>query len=171
MRLLITLFMLAFAQLFLNVAAVASPQAPVNASLHKAEKKSAREDERRKRRPVKTSAPKTYLSAVQKLKLKKQAKVEIASFSRPAGKKKKSAKATRTRYGHQRKTGGADGSASRWRKATWSFSASTAAAPPITLGSISATANLFSRRAPAKIFRSAHCRKITGSATILARVA
>lgn len=101
MRLLITLFMLAFAQLFLNVAA-ASPQAPVNASLHKAEKKSAREDERRKRRPVKTSAKKTRLSAVQKLKLKKQAKVETASLSRPAGEKKKSFKATRKRYGHQR---------------------------------------------------------------------
>lgn len=101
MRLLITLFMLAFAQLFLNVAS-ASPQAPVNASLHKAEKKSAREDERRKRRPVKTSAKKTRLSAVQKLKLKKQAKVETASLARPAGEQKKSVKATRKRYGHQR---------------------------------------------------------------------
>ncbi len=52
MRLLITLFILAFAQLFFNVAS-ASQHAPINASLHNAEKKSAREDERRKRRPVK----------------------------------------------------------------------------------------------------------------------
>ncbi|RPD98358.1 peptidoglycan endopeptidase [Candidatus Pantoea deserta] len=101
MRLLITLFILAFAQLFLNVAS-ASPQTPVNASLHKEEKKSAREDERRKRRPVKTSAKKSRLSPVQKLKQKKQQKIETASLSRPTSKKKTSAKTLRKRYGHQR---------------------------------------------------------------------
>lgn len=77
MRLLITLFILAFAQLFFNVAA-ASPHAPVNASSLKAEKKSAREDERRKRRPVKTTTKKSRLTAVQKFKLKKQSKTDIA---------------------------------------------------------------------------------------------
>ncbi|OQP35073.1 C40 family peptidase [Pantoea latae] len=101
MRLLITLFILAFAQLFLNIAS-ASPQTPVNASLHKAEKKSAREDERRKRRPVKTSAKKSRPSTAQKLKLKKQQKLDTAALSHPASDKKKSAKNTRKRYGHQR---------------------------------------------------------------------
>ncbi|MEO3956910.1 hypothetical protein ABH309_20935, partial [Chromobacterium piscinae] len=64
----------------MNIAS-ASPQAPVNASLHKAEKKSAREDERRKRRPVKTSAKKARPSTAQKLKLKKQKKIETAKLS------------------------------------------------------------------------------------------
>lgn len=101
MRLLITLFILAFAQLFLNVAS-ASPQAPVNASLHKAEKKSAREDERRKRRPVKTSAKKSRLPTAQKTKVKKQQKVETAALSHSSSKPKKSLTSSRKRYGHQR---------------------------------------------------------------------
>ncbi|MCG7366538.1 C40 family peptidase [Pantoea sp. ACRSH] len=102
MRLLITLLILAFAQLFMNIAS-ASPQAPVKASLHKAEKKSAREDERRKRRPVKTSAKKTRPSTAQKLKLKKQKKIETAALSHSAGETKKSLKSSRKqRYGHQR---------------------------------------------------------------------
>lgn len=58
MRLLITLFMLAFAQLFFNLAH-ASPHTPMNASQQKAEKKSASADERRKKRPVKTSEKKS----------------------------------------------------------------------------------------------------------------
>jgi len=102
MRLLITLFILAFAQLFMNIAS-ASPQAPVNASLHKAEKKSAREDERRKRRPVKTSAKKTRSpSGVQKTKVKKQKKIETATLAHSAASTKKSLKSSRKRYGHQR---------------------------------------------------------------------
>ncbi|MGE1561550.1 C40 family peptidase [Pantoea septica] len=101
MRLLITLFILAFAQLFMNIAS-ASPQAPVNASLHKAEKKSAREDERRKRRPVKTSAKKTRSSTAQKLKLKKQKKIETAKLAPSAADTKKTLKSSRKRYGRQR---------------------------------------------------------------------
>ena len=101
MRLLITLFILAFAQLFMNIAS-ASPQAPVNASLHKAEKKSAREDERRKRRPVKTSAKKARSSTAQKLKLKKQKKIETAKLSASAADTKKTLKSSRKRYGRQR---------------------------------------------------------------------
>ncbi len=50
--------MLAFAQLFFNLAH-ASPHTPMNASQQKAEKKSASADERRKKRPVKTSEKKT----------------------------------------------------------------------------------------------------------------
>ena len=73
MRLLITLFILAFTQVFLNVAC-ASPHKPVNASLHNAEKKSAREDERRKRRPVKSSGKKTRTTTMEKLKLKRSKK-------------------------------------------------------------------------------------------------
>jgi murein DD-endopeptidase len=105
MRLIITLFMLAFAQLFFNIAA-ASPHAPVNVSTHKAEKKSARDDERRKRRPVKTVTKKTRLSPVQKLKTKKLKKVELTAKQTPA--KKTSLKTARLsknkkkRYGHQR---------------------------------------------------------------------
>ncbi|MDQ1211246.1 C40 family peptidase [Pantoea anthophila] len=113
MRLIITLFMLAFAQLFFNSAA-ASPHAPVNVSTHKAEKKSAREDERRKRRVVKTATKKTRLSPVQKLKTKKQKKVELTAKQTPA--KKSSLKAARLstkekkRYGHQRLLKNADAS-------------------------------------------------------------
>lgn len=100
MRLLITLIILAFAQLFVNVAS-ASPHAPVNASLHNAEKKSAREDERRKRRPVKTTAKKSRLSTtVQKLKLKKQSKTETALHK--TTRKKSLLKSPAKKYGHQR---------------------------------------------------------------------
>jgi murein DD-endopeptidase len=99
MRLIITLFILAFAQLFFNIAS-ASPQAPVNVSSHKAEKKSAREDERRKRRPLKTSAKKTRVSPVQKLKLKKQKKSELTASHLPAKKSKTLLKtASKKRYG------------------------------------------------------------------------
>lgn len=99
MRLLITLFILAFAQLFFNVAA-ASPHAPVKASLHNAEKKSAREDERRKRRPVKTTVKKSRLTSVQKFKLRKQTKTE-ATLQKTT--RKKSVLKTPVRqYGHTR---------------------------------------------------------------------
>ncbi|MGK3141173.1 C40 family peptidase [Pantoea sp. C2G6] len=104
MRLIITLFMLAFAQLFFNVAA-ASPHKPVNLSTHKAEKKSARDDERRKRRPVKTAAKKSRLSPVQKTKTKKQKKVELTAQQTPAHKtslKTASSTKNKKRYGHQR---------------------------------------------------------------------
>ncbi|HAI07244.1 MULTISPECIES: C40 family peptidase [Pantoea] len=110
MRLIITLFILAFAQLFFNIAS-ASPQAPVNVSSHKAEKKSAREDERRKRRPLKTSAKKTRVSPVQKLKLKKQKKSELTASHLPAKKSKTLLKtASKKRYGHQRLLKTADAS-------------------------------------------------------------
>jgi len=114
MRLLITLFILAFAKLFLNVAS-ASPQTPVNASLHKVEKKSAREDERRKRRTVKASAKKSRSSAEQKssktLKTSKNPSHAVASHktltnatdSHKKLTKKVAANATsKKRYGHQR---------------------------------------------------------------------
>ncbi|MDE1187517.1 MAG: C40 family peptidase [Pantoea sp.] len=100
MRLLITLFMLAFAQLFFNVAS-ASPHAPINASLHNAEKKSAREDERRKRRPVKTSTKKSRLtSSVHKLRLKKSTKTETALHK--TTRRKTLQKSPTKKYGHQR---------------------------------------------------------------------
>ncbi|WP_416412613.1 C40 family peptidase [Pantoea sp. App145] len=100
MRLLITLFMLAFAQLFFNVAS-ASPHAPINASLHNAEKKSAREDERRKRRPVKTSTKKSRLtSSVHKLRLKKPTKTETALHK--TTRRKTLLKSPIKKYGHQR---------------------------------------------------------------------
>jgi len=114
MRLIITLFMLAFAQLFFNTAA-ASPHAPVNVSTHKAEKKSARDDERRKRRTVKTATKKPRVTPVQKLKTKKQKKAELTATQTPA--KKTSLKTARIsklhekkRYGYQRtlKTADAD---------------------------------------------------------------
>lgn len=98
MRLIITLFILAFAQLFFNVAS-ASPHAPVKASQHKVEKKSAREDDRRKRRPVKTAVKKSRLTSVQKLKLKKQKKVELVAHTTSA--KKITLKSSK-RYGRQR---------------------------------------------------------------------
>lgn len=88
MRLLITLFMLAFAQLFFNMAH-ASPHAPINANHHKADSSTpAREDERRKRRPVKANSTKkvkestskrSRLTSVQKLKLKKKPSLQTAS--------------------------------------------------------------------------------------------
>ncbi|WP_243078060.1 C40 family peptidase [Pantoea sp. MQR6] len=99
MRLIITLFILAFAQLFFNVAS-ASPHAPVKASQHKVEKKSAREDERRKRRPVKTAVKKSRLTSVQKLKLKKQKKVELVAHNTSA--KKITLKSSSKHYGRQR---------------------------------------------------------------------
>ncbi|MCE0490779.1 C40 family peptidase [Pantoea sp. Mb-10] len=101
MRLLITLFILAFAQLFFNVAS-ASPHAPVNVSLHKADKKSAREDERRKRRPLKTTAKKSRLTSVQKLKLKKQ--LQTAKAPQKSARKKILLKSPVKKYGHQRPT-------------------------------------------------------------------
>lgn len=110
MRLLITLIMLGFAQLFFNVAH-ASPHAPVNASHHKVDRSTAREDDRRKRRPVKTvstrkvkepvrkkasqSAKNTRLTTAQKSKQKKKAPLTTA-------KKTSAEKLDKKRYGRQR---------------------------------------------------------------------
>lgn len=110
MRLLITLFLLAFAQLFFNVAH-ASPHAPVNASHHKKDAGTpAREDERRKRRPVKasstkkvkeTTSKKSRLISVSKLKLKKKASPATAAVT-PGRYKKKSVNGSKKRYGRHR---------------------------------------------------------------------
>ncbi len=88
MRLLITLFLLAFAQLFFNVAQ-ASPHQPVNADQHKIDKKSARDDDRRKRRQVKTTVKKSRIPVIQKLKLKKKAPQEAVALHIPASQRKK----------------------------------------------------------------------------------
>ncbi|MGB9096193.1 C40 family peptidase [Erwinia sp.] len=116
MRLLITLFMLAFAQLFFNMAH-ASPHAPINANHHKADSATpAREDERRKRRPVKasttkkvkeSSSKKSRLTSVQKFKLKKKpslqtASVQTASVPTSKYKKKSTLNAEKKRYGRHR---------------------------------------------------------------------
>ncbi|URQ62414.1 C40 family peptidase [Pantoea alhagi] len=119
MRLLITLFMLAIAQLFFNVAH-ASPQAPVKASQHKVDKKAARDDDRRKRRTVKTTSKKTRTASVEKNKVKKKSKpaavaasvkksrasvkttsVKTASVKKSSLKKSSSKKGSQ-RYGRQR---------------------------------------------------------------------
>ncbi len=55
MRLIVTLFVLAFTQLFFNVAE-AAPHSHINANGHKNSKKVAIDDSRRKRKPVKTAA-------------------------------------------------------------------------------------------------------------------
>ncbi|WP_158785306.1 C40 family peptidase [Pantoea sp. BAV 3049] len=101
MRLLITLIMLATAQLFLNMAH-ASPHAPINANHHKVDNPTAAsEDQRRKRRPVKaspakktpvkvisgkkvkeSSPKKSRLTSVQKFKLKKRDSLKTASAER-----------------------------------------------------------------------------------------
>ncbi|MGE9552154.1 C40 family peptidase [Erwinia amylovora] len=101
MRLLITLIMLATAQLFLNMAH-ASPHSPINANHHKVDNNTvARDDQRRKRRPVKASATKktpvkissgkkikeaspkkSRLTSVQKFKLKKRDSLKTASAER-----------------------------------------------------------------------------------------
>jgi murein DD-endopeptidase len=116
MRLLITLFMLAFAQLFFNVAQ-ASPQAPVKASQHKIDKKSAREDERRKRRPVKTTSKKSRLTTAEKSKLNKKSKpvkngsarltkvghhAATVTAAKSGSAKMSSIKTAKLRYGHHR---------------------------------------------------------------------
>jgi murein DD-endopeptidase len=116
MRLLITLFILAFAQLFFNVAQ-ASPQAPVKASQHKVDKKSARDDDRRKRRPLKTTAKKSRPTTVVKNKIKKKGKPAAINAETVTAKKGRSTKkssiknvstkkgtikTTKARYGRQR---------------------------------------------------------------------
>lgn len=92
MRLFITLFMLAFAQLFFNMAH-ASPHAPINANQHKVDRNSAREDERRKRRPVKALSTKKLKEPPTK-KTKQPAKVAQLT---PAQKQKLKKKATARR--------------------------------------------------------------------------
>lgn len=123
MRSFITLFMLAIAQLFFNMAH-ASPQAPVNADRHKADRSIAREDERRKRRPVKASPTKKHkeppvkktkqpaelaqLSPLQKQKLKKKATVvkrptkKINAAQKPLSHQSGIKKTVKKRYGSQR---------------------------------------------------------------------
>ncbi len=116
MRLLITLFMLAFAQLFFNMAH-ASPHAPINANHHKADSGTpAREDERRKRRPVKanstkkvkeSTSKKSRLTSVKKLKLKKKPSLQTASVQTAPShsskyKKKTTLNAGKKRYGRHR---------------------------------------------------------------------
>ncbi|WP_426816472.1 C40 family peptidase [Winslowiella sp. 2C04] len=100
MRLLITLFLLAFAQMIFNLAH-ASPHTAINASQHKAEKSSARDDDRRKRRQqVKTPVKKPRQISEQKPKLKKKSKVQTASLSSP--KSTLTTKKLAKRYGHKR---------------------------------------------------------------------
>ncbi|AUX72624.1 peptidoglycan endopeptidase [Erwinia pyrifoliae] len=123
MRLFITLFMLAFAQLFFNMAH-ASPQAPVNADRHKADRNIAREDERRKKRPVKASTTKkikqppvkktkqparpAQLSTAKKQKLKNKTTVVKRPTKKSNTVKSQSAykpgikKTIKKRYGRQR---------------------------------------------------------------------
>ena len=110
MRLLITLFMLAFAQLFFNVAQ-ASPQAPVKASQHKVEKQSARDNDRRKRRPLKNTSKRTRSADVEKNKIKKKTLPRSAatvtvpksrSLAKNSSAKKTSVKHSKLRYGRQR---------------------------------------------------------------------
>lgn len=69
MRLLITLLLLAFAQLFFNVAE-AAPRSAINASHHKVMRKTVTEDHRRKRKPVKatSSRHKTRLPLVHRVR-------------------------------------------------------------------------------------------------------
>lgn len=107
MRLLITLIMLATAQLFLNMAH-ASPHTPVNANHHKVDSNtSAREDERRKRKPLKTSSSKvketsnkkSRLSAVSKFKIKKRLPVKETVKKAPI---KRSLTVYKRRYGRHR---------------------------------------------------------------------
>ena len=113
MRSIITLLILAFAQLFFNIAA-ASPHATVKASLHKVEKKSARDDDRRKRRAVKASSKKSRASAVQKVsKTTKTSKTtsrttthktlaKTTASHKTLSKKVAVNAASKKRYGHQR---------------------------------------------------------------------
>lgn len=86
MRLLITLFILAFTQLFFNMAH-ASPHAPINANQQKADRTTAREDDRRKRRPVKSASTKKVKEPVSK-KTKETAKKTSAKTARLAPAKK-----------------------------------------------------------------------------------
>ncbi len=93
MRLLITLIMLAFAQLFLNMAH-ASPHAPVNASHHKVDSNTAAsKDDRRKRRPVKSPGTKKIKEASVKksrtpiLKKYKLRKKSVQTAALPAKKR------------------------------------------------------------------------------------
>ncbi len=87
MRLLISLLMLAFAQLLFNVAH-ASPHKPVNVTQqkHKAERIVAREDDRRKRRPVKNHSGKKV-----KEPLNKKSRLNVKN-TRPAAVKKNTLK-------------------------------------------------------------------------------
>jgi len=104
MRLLITLIMLATAQLFLTMAH-ASPRTPVNANHHKVDSNTvARDDQRRKRRPVKTSATrklkenvvkKNRLISAQKFKFKKKAPLKTAAV-------KHKSRVFKKRYGRHR---------------------------------------------------------------------
>lgn len=113
MRLLITLFMLAFAQLFFTIAH-ASPHAPVNANHHKSEAGTpVREDERRKRRPVKASttkkvkastSKKSRVVAVKKTRLVKKAPLQTAALPASKYKKKSSLRAEKKHYGRRGKS-------------------------------------------------------------------
>lgn len=122
MRLFITLFLLAFAQLFFNMAH-ASPHTPVNANQLKADRNSAREDERRKRRAVKSSSTKkvkaspikktkqpakvAHLAPAHKQKLAKKAATrqpaqKTSKLSRQLSRAASAKKTTRKHYGRQR---------------------------------------------------------------------
>lgn len=86
MRLLTTLFILAITQLFFNMAH-ASPHTPINANQQKAERNTAREDERRKRRPVKATSTKKVKEPVIK-KTKEPVKKEPTKKARLVMEKK-----------------------------------------------------------------------------------
>lgn len=118
MRLLFTLITLAFVQLFFNMAH-ASPHTPVNANQHKADSNSAREDERRKRRPVKVISTrkikepltrkakeltarsvekKSKVSLSQRLKLKKSQEATAAKEAKVV----RNSKTVKKHYGRER---------------------------------------------------------------------
>lgn len=80
MRLLITLLILAFTQLFFNMAH-ASPHTPINANQQKADSNTARADDRRKRRPVKATSTKKVKEPVSK-KAKVMVKKEPSKSAR-----------------------------------------------------------------------------------------
>ncbi|WP_455810914.1 C40 family peptidase [Pseudomonas graminis] len=80
MRLLITLFILAFTQLFFNMAH-ASPHTPINANQQKTDSNAARVDDRRKRRPVKATSTKKVKEPVSK-KAKEIVKKEPSKSAR-----------------------------------------------------------------------------------------
>lgn len=98
MRLLITLCILAFTQLFFNMAH-ASPHTPINANQQKADGNTAREDERRKRRPVKTTATKKV-----KVPATKKAREAALPVKRESTKAARVAQAKKTLLKEKKKT-------------------------------------------------------------------
>ncbi|WP_241569076.1 C40 family peptidase [Rosenbergiella collisarenosi] len=97
MRLIITLSILAFMQLFFNIAE-AAPHRHLNATAHKSVKKVAADDTRRKRKPIKTASKRSKHPQPQKIKHIARSSTKASTIRSSKSHKLANARLTRKKF-------------------------------------------------------------------------